>query len=84
MLSNEKIDAIYELREAVETKVRAEHALELVPSPEARVALLEATLDVESKTQTAIDVCHECGRAHGLDDEHGGNVIEVNFRREGS
>jgi hypothetical protein len=83
MLSNEKIAAIYDLRAAVETKMRAEQALELVPSPATRAKLLEAALEVEAKTQSAIDICHECGRAHAPDDVHGvagGNVIEVDFR----
>ena len=62
--------------------MHAEQALELVPSPQTRAALLDATLEVEAKTQTAIDVCHECGCTHGPDDDHGGNVIEVNFRQE--
>jgi hypothetical protein len=64
MLSNEKIEAIYDLREAVEAKVQAEFALELVPSQDTRIALLDATLDVEAKTQAAIEVCHECGLDH--------------------
>jgi hypothetical protein len=71
MLSNEKIEAIYDLREAVEAKVHAEHALDLVPSPETRTALLDATLELEAKTQAAIDVCHECGLSHAADSEHG-------------
>ena len=89
MLSNQKIDAIYDLREAVEAKVHAEHALQLVPSADTRAALLDATLEVEAKTQTAIDVCHECGLPHADDVEHGvaeagGNVIEVDFRGDGA
>jgi hypothetical protein len=84
MLSNEKIDAIYDLREAVEAKVHAEHALEVVPSAATRQTLLDATLDVEAKTQAAIDVCHECGLSHAAEDEHGAppagsNVISVYF-----
>jgi hypothetical protein len=87
MLSNEKIAAIYDLREAVEAKVHAEQALQLVPSPDTRAALLDATLEVEAKTQTAIDVCHECGLPHAEDAQHGAaeagsNVIEVDFRNE--
>lgn len=85
MLSNEKIEAIYDLREAVEAKVHAEHALDLVTSPATRTALLDATLEVEAKTQAAIDVCHECGLAHAAQAEHGAahyvdNVIAVDFR----
>jgi hypothetical protein len=87
MLSNEKIAAIYGLREAVETKVRAEQALERAPSPHAQAALLDATLDVEAKTQDAIEVCHRCGHVHPPDAEHFGelddNVIEVDFGRRG-
>ena len=83
MLSNQKIAAIYDLREAVETKVRAEAALEREPSPDARAALLDATLEVEAKTQDAIEVCHRCGHAHEPDAQHIGdltdNVIEVDF-----
>ncbi len=86
MLSNEKIEAIYDLREAVEAKVHAEHALALVPSPDTRARLLDATLDVEAKTQTAIDVCHACGGSHAPGEDHGpgpvpgGKVIAVDFR----
>jgi ABC-type nickel/cobalt efflux system permease component RcnA len=79
MLSNEKIAAIYELREAVETKVHAEVALDARPAPETRAALLDATLEVEAKTQRAIDVCHTCGHAHAPDEAHD-NVINVDFR----
>jgi hypothetical protein len=79
MLSNDKITAIYDLREAVETKVRAEAALDDRPAADTRAALLDATLDVEAKTQKAIDVCHECGHAHETDTTHG-NVINVDFR----
>jgi len=63
-LSRKKVDAIYELREAAEQKVLAEQRLSRAPSSEARDALLEARLTLESKTQDAIDVCHECGQPH--------------------
>ena len=50
------------------------------------MALLDATLDVEDKTQKAIDVCHECGREHtgvphGVPSSSDHNVINVNFGR---
>jgi hypothetical protein len=82
-----KVDAIYELREAVEAKAQAEHALEDDASPSARDALLAAQLDVEAKTQDAIEVCHECGDpgndAHThLPGGHAGNVVHVMFGRE--
>jgi hypothetical protein len=70
VLSNEKINAIYDLREAVEAKVRAEQALEKAPTPDARAALLQARLDLEAKTQDAIDVCHTCGHPHDPQTEH--------------
>jgi hypothetical protein len=86
-----KIDAIYELRDAVETKVRAEQEFEASASPDARDALLAAQLDLEAKTQDAIDVCHECGHSHTEDAPHvttapvssrHDNVVHVDFRRE--
>jgi hypothetical protein len=87
MLSNEKIAAIYDLREAVESKVLAEQALDQKPSADTRAALLDATLELEAKTQQAIDVCHECGHAHADDADHGalgaGNVTSVDFRQAG-
>jgi hypothetical protein len=87
-LAKQKVDAIYDLRDAVEQKVHAEVALEREDSPRARDALLEATLEVESKTQDAIDVCGECGRPHAQGQPHTsertagsfGNVIAVDFR----
>ena len=82
--SQDKINAIYELRDAVETKVRLEATLDREPKPGVREAFLEATLDLEAKTQHAIEVCHECGHQHAAERAHhdprGGNVIEVDFR----
>jgi hypothetical protein len=81
--SQEKIDAIYELREAVEAKTRLELVVDDAPTADAREALLDATLDVEARTQHAIEVCHECGHVHAGDREHaahgGDNVIHVSF-----
>ena len=62
--SRNKLDAIYELREAVEHKARAEYELDARGTEAARDALLAAQLDVEAKTQDAIEVCHECGHRH--------------------
>jgi hypothetical protein len=89
-----KVNAIYDLREAVEAKAQAEHELERHATPAARDALLAAQLDVEAKTQDAIDVCHECG--HTAQDGHthpprpenprigerSDNVVHVDFRPE--
>ena len=80
MLSNQKITAIYNLRTAVEAKVRAEQRLAQIPSPDSRAALLHATLDVEEKTHSAIAACHQCGRRHAGGLSRGaGKVIEVDF-----
>jgi hypothetical protein len=77
-----KIDAIYALREAAETKAVAEVLVDAEPSPESRDMLLNAQLDLESKTQQAIEACHECGEAHAADAPHRnttGNVVQVDF-----
>jgi hypothetical protein len=81
--SQGKIEAIYDLREAVEEKVRAEVAVDKQPTSASRDRLLDATLAVEEKTQHAIEVCHECG--HQVNDAphvhrvEGSNVIAVDF-----
>jgi hypothetical protein len=84
-----KVEAIYALRDAVEAKVRAEYELDQAASPAKRDALLDAQLEVEAKTQDAIEICHECGdssadghahlagrRVHGRTQ----NVVHVDFR----
>ncbi len=89
--SKDKIEAIYELREAVEQKVHAEVALDREGSSKARDALLEATLTLEAKTQDAIETCHDCGHKHAAQEPHGDrerleirtdNVIDVDFRSQ--
>ncbi len=81
--SQEKIEAIYDLRSAVEEKVRAEVKLDEQSTSETRDRLLDATLAVEAKTQRAIEVCHECGHEHAGDRHvravEGSNVISVDF-----
>ena len=86
MYSQDKISAIYDLRQAVEEKVRQEIRVEDAPTPEARDALLDATLEVEAKTQHAIEVCHSCGGEHAVGAPHGdpsadGKVIPVDFEQ---
>jgi uncharacterized protein with PIN domain len=87
----DKVEAIYDLRNAVEEKVGAKHALEREDTPETRDALLSATLKVEAKTQDAIEVCIHCGRAHAADEPHErrarvgdriDNVVDVDFRQQ--
>jgi hypothetical protein len=66
----DKVEAIFELREAVEEKVHAEYSAAREGSPEARDALLDATLKVDEKTQDAIEVCHACDRPHATTEPH--------------
>jgi hypothetical protein len=66
----DKVEAIFELREAVEEKVHAEYSAAREGSPEARDALLDATLKVDEKTQDAIEVCHTCERPHAASEPH--------------
>ena len=68
--SKEKIDAIYELRDAAEQKAHAERDLDETPTPEARYALLDAQEKLEKSTYEAIKVCHECGHEHGEGEPH--------------
>jgi hypothetical protein len=68
--SKRKIDTIYELRKAAESKVLAEKALEDDPGAERRDQLLHAQIKLEEKTIEAIEVCHECGRPHSSDEAH--------------
>ncbi len=68
--SNKKTEAIYSLREAAEAKALAEVKAEANPTPAARDALLEARLELEAKTQDAVEACHECGHTHAADAPH--------------
>ncbi|HEV8021413.1 MAG TPA: hypothetical protein VGP41_09145 [Candidatus Lustribacter sp.] len=77
-----KVEAIYALRDAAEAKAAAEHLLENKPTAANRELLLDAQLELEAKTQDAIEVCHECGLPHAANDPHperGANVIDVDF-----
>lgn len=96
-LETKKVTAIYDLRAAMELKVRTEVAAELWPSPSSKDALLDASLKVEEKTQEAIDSCMDCGHTHSPDNPHGArsadgcadggcgpsNVVDVDFRPDG-
>ena len=68
--SRKKIDAIYDLRRAAESKALAEKALEERPDGKHRDQLLTAQITLEEKTAEAIDVCHECGYAHEPGHQH--------------
>jgi hypothetical protein len=84
----DKVAAIYELREAAEQHARIEVAVGEKPKGKDRDLLLDARIELEQKTQQAIESCVYCGRAHTDDgDECGGtssrsNVIPVDFSRQ--
>ena len=69
-ISNKKTEAIYSLRDAAEAKAFAEARADTNPTPAARDALLEAALELEAKTQDAVEACHECGHPHASDAPH--------------
>ena len=71
----EKVEAIYSLREAAEAKVLAELKADAERTPAARDALLDAQIELESKTQDALQACHECGHAHGAGEAHYSNNL---------
>jgi len=64
MSSSEKINAIYDLRDAAEKKALAEKAVNEHPTPRNRDDLLDRQIELEEKTMTAIERCHECGHEH--------------------
>ncbi len=65
----DKVDAIFELREAAEEHGRVSAELEDQPhSPEARDAVLEARTKLEAATAHAMESCHYCGEAHSTAD----------------
>jgi DNA-directed RNA polymerase subunit M/transcription elongation factor TFIIS len=68
--SKEKIEAIYDLRDAAEKKALAEKAVDENPTPQNRHHLLDRQLELEDKTMTAIERCHECGHPHARDRSH--------------
>ena len=78
--SRHKIDAIYSLREAAEAKAFAEMKVEIESTPSSRDKLLDAQLELESKTQDAIEACHECGHVHASFDPHFvDNLVSLDF-----
>lgn len=85
--SKKKLEAIYSLREAAEAKVLAELHADAEPTPAARDALLDAQLDLEAKTQDAVEACHECGHSHATNEPHyANNVLDLrrSSERKGS
>lgn len=82
----DKVAAIYKLREAAEQHARIEATVGEKPQGKDRDRLLDARIELEQKTQRAIESCVYCGRAHTDDnDECEGisrdNVIPVDFHQ---
>lgn len=83
----DKVAAIYELREAAEQHARIEAKVGEKPKGTDRDRLLDARIELEQKTQRAIESCVYCGRAHA-DEENDcdsgkgskGNVIPIDFK----
>ena len=60
-----KVDAIFELREAAEEHGRASAQLDDTPdSKEARFAVFDTRAKLEAATVEAMESCHHCGGAH--------------------
>ena len=78
-----KVQAVYELREAAEEHGRAEAQIDLDRTPENVDRLLEAKERLELKTVEAIQACEHCGEAHCEDEshKHKSNVINVEFAK---
>lgn len=68
--SNKTTKAMYALRAAAEAKAVAAVRADVDPTPAASDALLEAQLDLESKTEDAVEACAECGHAHASNEPH--------------
>ena len=77
----EKIAAIYALRDAADAHARLEAALGDDPTVAARHALLDSRLHLEEKTQAAIEACVQGSSPRSDDAPPGGKVIQGNFGR---
>lgn len=76
-----KLQAVYELREAAEEHGRIEQQIETDRSPANIDRLLDAKERLELKTVEAISACEHCGLTHCGDESHQRktNVINVEF-----
>jgi hypothetical protein len=80
--SGKKVEAIYSLRQAAEAKAVAEMEVKSASTPASRDKLLDSQIELESKTQDAIDACHECGHAHAAHEPHvASNIVKIDFPR---
>ena len=70
MMNPDKIDAIYQLRDAAEESGRLEAELRSRMDHEARDQRLAARTKLEETTMKAIHACEYCGRAHAEEEPH--------------
>ena len=83
----DKVAAIYALREAAEKHAKLEAEIGDRPSANERDLLLDARIELEQKTQQAVETCVHCGRPHSDEDADcetsppPGTVISVDFQR---
>jgi hypothetical protein len=63
----QKVEAIFDLREAAEAHALARLAVDQFPTPSRKDDLLEAKLTLEEATQDAIDACEHCALPHAKD-----------------
>jgi hypothetical protein len=75
------IRVIYEMRDAAERKARAELKASMSHTPESAGALLDASLELEERTQDAIDHCASSGCSDPTH-AHGATVTDINARRK--
>ncbi|MDP9018311.1 MAG: hypothetical protein M3N19_08325 [Candidatus Eremiobacteraeota bacterium] len=82
-MSKNKVQAVYELREAAEEHGRAEERLEMDRTGKNIDRLLDAKELLELKTVEAIQACEHCGQTHCEDPAHTAknNVVNVKFAR---
>jgi len=84
----DKLAAIYALREAAEKHAKIEAAIGEKPSAQDRDLLLDARIELEQKTQDAVETCVHCGRPHSDEEPDckpsppSGTVIPVDFQRK--
>jgi hypothetical protein len=85
----DKISAIYALREAAENHAKIEAEIGSHPTGADRDRLLDSRIELEQKTQQAVESCVHCGRLHADEDRscrkdtngERGSVITVDVSR---
>ncbi|MDQ6929656.1 MAG: hypothetical protein M3126_03185 [Candidatus Eremiobacteraeota bacterium] len=83
-MTKNKVEAVYELREAAEEHGKAEAMIDTERSAKNIDRLLDAKERLEVKTIEAIQACEHCGEGHCDDISHQkANVINVRFARNG-